>query len=260
MKLAARGLAQSFDMAWRRVRADRRTAKLTAWNSVGGPRGWRAGCGAEEPPMDGVTLLLLLVALPAWLPPLGLVPATASARLLVRPSDAKARLRGVTPREATRGVERLLEATRLRTARGAIIIGSSCASALRKEMPTSSSLVSGVSAVMSPDAQLSFVPTSSLLSEALSSTTMDGGGGVERVEWPFALVADVEVERHDFAMSAAVLLGWRSRRCWLVLMPVLFAGEPERCDWRKDGAETNDWTSSSKAPLVTPPAPYCCCD
>lgn len=44
LKLAARGLAHSFDIASRRVRNERRARKLFAKkDSVGGPRGWRRG-------------------------------------------------------------------------------------------------------------------------------------------------------------------------------------------------------------------------
>lgn len=44
LKLAARGLAQSLDIASRRVRSERRAKKLLAKkDSIGGPRGWRRG-------------------------------------------------------------------------------------------------------------------------------------------------------------------------------------------------------------------------
>ncbi len=46
-KLAARGLAHSFDMASLRRRMFMRAWKLTLWNSVGCPLGWRRGWMGE---------------------------------------------------------------------------------------------------------------------------------------------------------------------------------------------------------------------
>lgn len=175
LKLAARGLAQSFDMASLRVRAESRLVKLMARNSVGGPRGWREA------------------ALTAA------APAAPLVEVLVLTSVEKARLRGAWLSESGRG---LTDGSRDSTVNLAL---TSLARAAPTPALMSSSLVSGVSASSHRD-----VPASSLFSEALSSTTIEG---VLRPLDSFeeAFDSDVGVDLQDVALSAAVWLACRSR-------------------------------------------------
>lgn len=166
LKLAARGLAHNFDMASFRVRAESRLVKLMARNSVGGPR----GCREAE-----------LTAVPA--------PLTG---VLALTSVEKARLRGAWLRESGRGLtDDSLDSTVNLTAL------TSFASATTPAL-MSSSLVSGVSLSSQRD-----VPASSLFSEALSSTTIEGVfRPLESLEVAFD--SDVGVDLQEVALSAAV--------------------------------------------------------